>query len=175
MRTLVLTFAAGLLVMLAACNGGSNGNPPTQPTPDPAAVVGATGDGLLVIHPSALGANFALEVPIRITETGGGTADWTSARITFLAADGQEIARRELTADDIAAGGFTRIAARQDESYVLVFQINNTEFDDLTLTLRFVDRRDGELIVVDVPGTTFDGVDISLEPLNRPEAGHRLE
>jgi len=175
MRKLVLAFAAVLLVPLVACNGGSNGTPPTVPTPDPAAVIGATGNGFLVIHPSAIGANFAMEVPLIITETGGGTADWTSARITFFAADGQEIARRELTADDIADAGLTTIVARQDEAYILVFQINNTEFDDLTLTLRFVDRSNGELIVVDVAGSTFDGVDISLEPLHRPGAGHRLE
>ena len=107
MRKLVFTCAAVLVVTLAACGGGDNGTPPTQPTPDPAAVIAAVGDGFLVIHPSAIGANYAMEVPVRITETGGGTADWTSARITFLAVDGQEIARRELTADDIAAAGLT--------------------------------------------------------------------
>lgn len=121
------------------------------------------------------GANFAIEVPVRIRETGGGTADWTSARLILFSATGQEIGRRELTADDIAAAGFTRIAARQDEAYVMVFQISNTEFDDLTLTLRFGDRSDGGIVTVEVLGSTFDGVDISLEPLNRPGPGYRLE
>ncbi len=125
--------------------------------------------------PARSAPDYALEVPVRIRETGGGTADWTSARITFLSATGQETGRRELTADDIAAAGFTRIAARQDEAYVLVFQINNTEFDDLALTLRFVDRRDGRIVTVEVQGSTFDGVDISLEPLSRPGPGYRLD
>jgi hypothetical protein len=173
MRRLVLTFAAALPLMLGACGGDGPTKPP-PPAPDPAAVITASGDGFLTVHPSSQGFNAALEAPIVITETGGGSADWTSARFTAFR-NGQEIARREVTADDLAEAGLTLITARQSEAYVLIFHINTVDFDAWTVTLRFVDRADGRLIPVDVPASTWDGVDISLVPLSRPEPGYRLE
>jgi hypothetical protein len=174
MRKLVLTFAAALPLVFGACDG--NGGPPTTPSPPPppAAAITATGDGMLTIHPSLQGFNAALEAPVNIRETAGGSADWTSARFTALR-NGQEIARREITADLLAGAGFGRIAPNQNESYALVFHINTVDFDAWTITLRFSDRRDGRLLTVDVPGMTWDGVDISFEPLSRPEPGYRLE
>jgi hypothetical protein len=177
MRKLVWTFAVALPLALGACGGdgggGGGGGGLTAPT-TPAAAITATGDGMLTVHPSLQGFNGALEAPVIIRETSGGSADWTSARFTALK-NGQEIGRREITADVLAGAGFTRIAANQNESYVLVFHINSLDFDAWTITLRFADRRDGRLLTVDVPGTTWDGVDISFVPLTRPEPGYRLE
>jgi len=123
MRKLVLTFAAALPLALGAC-GGDN-DPVVGPSPplSTAAAITATGDGMLTVHPSLQGFNAALEAPIIIRETAGGSADWTSARFTALK-NGQEIARREVTADVLAGAGFTRIAPNQDEAYALVFHIN---------------------------------------------------
>jgi hypothetical protein len=175
MRKLVWTFAAALPLVLGAC-GGDSGTPagPSTPPPPPAAAISANGNGFLTVHPSLQGFNAALEAPITIRETAGGSADWTSARFTALK-NGQEIARREVTADVLAGAGFTRITARQNESYALVFHINTVDFDAWTITLRFVDRANGSALTVDVPASTWDGVDISFVPLNRPEPGYRLE
>ena len=175
MRKLVLTFAAALPLALGAC-GGDSGSPggPSTPRPTPAAVINAVGDGMLTVHPSLQGFNAALEAPVIIRETAGGSADWTSARFTAFRS-GQEIARREITADVLAGAGFTRIAPNQNETYALVFHINTVDFDAWTITLRFADQRDGRLLTVDVPASTWDGVDLSFAPLNRPEPGYRLE
>ncbi len=175
MRKLVWTFATALPLALGAC-GGDSGTPsaPSTPAPAPAAAIDAAGNGFLTVHPSSQGFNAALEVPVTIRETAGGSADWTSARFTALKS-GQEIARREVTADVLAGAGFTRIAPRQDEAYVLVFHINAADFDGWTITLRFVDRMNGSPLTVDVPASTWDGVDISFVPLNRDEPGYRLE
>jgi hypothetical protein len=173
MRKLFVTFAA--VVALGACGGGSEppGGPSTPPPP-PSAVITAAGDGTLVIHPSLQGFNYALEAPITIQEMAGGSADWTSARFTARR-NGQEIARREITADVLAGAGFTRIAPNQDEAYVLVFHLNTVDFDAWTVTLRFVDRATGSALTVDIPATTWDDVEVDLEPLSRPEPGYRLE
>jgi hypothetical protein len=58
----------------------------------------------------------------------------------------------------------------------MVFGFNSDDFDLVTLTLGFSDKRDGRQFQVNVPGETFDGVNVSLEPLSRPtQSVHRLE
>jgi hypothetical protein len=160
-------FALAPLVFAAAC-GGDGGSPTvvtTPPPPVPAATITATGAGALVLHPS-LNPTFAvaMETPIRVTETTGGTADWNFARMQlFLGA--QEMERVELGADQIAAAGFNRIAANSNSAYNVLFRFNSSNFDRVDITLGFGDRRDGRQFTVLVPFDSFTDVNVSLTPL----------
>jgi len=141
------------------------------PTPVPSAAITATGAGALIIHPSLHPDLFyALETPVRITESGGGTADWNYARIAFFLG-GAEIERYELGANDIRAAGYSRIAARSNEVYTIVFRFNSEDFDRVDITLGFGDIKDGRLFEVAVPFDSFSDVGISLTPLYVPGAG----
>src|SRR5512143_2574658 len=100
-----------LAAALAGCGGSSpsSSTPPTTLPPTPAATITATGEGALVLHPSSDSRfHFALESPIRVTETTGGTASWNFARISYFLS-GREVERNELGANDIATAGFSRI------------------------------------------------------------------
>jgi hypothetical protein len=163
------------LVAFAACGGDGNG-PPTALPITPTVSITATGNGLLVIHPS-LDAVWCckLYTPITVQETAGGTASWNFARFSVWL-NGVEIERGEIGADILAQPpDWTSIEARQDEDYALVFGINSTDFDDLTLTLGFSDRKDGRQFMEDIPFTSFDGVDLSVIPLARETGVHRLD
>jgi hypothetical protein len=164
-----------LAVVLAAavlpgCGGGS-GSPtvassPTPPPP-PAAIVTGTGAGSLVLHPS-LDPRFAIamETPIRLTETAGGSADWGFARMQFFRR-GAEVERVELTANDIVKGlGTNRISASSNKVYSLLFRFNSDDFDDIALTLGFSDVKDARQFTVNVNGNTFNDVAVSLTPLS---------
>lgn len=109
----------------------------------PAATVTATGEGALVLHPS-LDTRFtcALETPIRITETAGGTADWNFARISFFR-NGAEIERFELGSDAIRNAGFSRLTARSNRLIQVAFRLNSDAFDRVDITLGFGDLKDG--------------------------------
>jgi hypothetical protein len=103
----VIRDAAALVLVggLSACGGGGN--------------------GALVIHPS-LDSRFgcALETPMRITETAGGTADWNFARFhTFLA--GREVERNEIGSDVIRNAGYGRVAASSNQTVTALFRINS--------------------------------------------------
>lgn len=176
MRRLALTFAAALPLMLGACGGdGGPTTPPTPtPTPPPSAAITVTGNGYLTLHPSLRGLPAAMEVPIRIRETAGGTATWQWAQYAVYAG-GQELGRKRITQDQIRTAGFADIAARQDETYVLVYDISRTDFDDFSITLGFADKKDGRTFEVRTPLSSFDGVDISLVPLVRPPSGFRAD
>jgi len=179
MRRMILVAACAASMLISAC-GGDSGSAPTPaptPTPVPSAAITSVGAGALVVHPSANPAwTVSLYVPIRIQETAGGTATWNYARMS-LWRNGVEVERGEIGADIIASPpSWANILARQNETYGMVFGFNNDNFDLVTLTLGFSDKRDGRQFVVAVPGETFDGVNISLEPLNRPaQSVHRLE
>src|SRR5262245_27286482 len=132
-RTRVLTRAAvlGALLSLGACGGGSNGPTPLPPTPPPtpAAAVSAAGGGALGSHPSLDGRfGFALETPMRVTETGGGTADWNFARFQTFRAN-REVERNELGSDVIRAAGYGRISASSNQVVTAVFRMNSSDFD----------------------------------------------
>jgi hypothetical protein len=161
------TSAGALLVFLAACGGGGNpaAPPPPTPPPVPAVTITAIGAGALVIHPS-INPNFAvaMETPIRVTETTGGTADWNFARMQFLL-NGQEIERTELGANQIAAAGFNRIAARSNSVYNVVFRFSSSNFDDILITLGFGDVKDGRQFTTSVSFGSFTGVNLNLTPL----------
>jgi hypothetical protein len=155
-----------LAIGLAGCGSSSPTTPITPVTqpPAPHAAVTATGVGLLVVHPSA-DSRFAvaLETPIRIQETGGGTADWNFARISLLN-HGAEIERGEIGADVIKAAGYSRITARSNAVYTLYFHFNSSNFDQVNITLGFGDVNYGAAFNADVPFNSFSGVDISIIP-----------
>ena len=165
-------FGVLLAAVLAGCGGGSSPSAPTPtPTPVPAATIAATGEGALVLHPSLDSRfTFALETPIRITETTGGTASWNFARISFFLS-GTEIERNELGATDISNAGYNRIAARNNTLYSVIFRANSGDFDRVDITLGFSDLKDARQFTVDVPFNSFSDVNLSLTPMFVPGRG----
>lgn len=155
------------LTAILSCGGGSGAPTPVTTTlpPVPSAAITSTGEGALVIHPSLdTRFGFALETPIRITETTGGTADWNFARIAFFR-NGAEIERNELGSDTIRAAGFGRIAARSNQLVRVAFRLNSDDFDRVDITLGFGDVKDGRQFTALVPFTSFTDVTISPTPL----------
>jgi hypothetical protein len=168
----VPALAAFAVLLLASCGGGGGGSPTTPSTAPstPAVSITAAGEGNMVIHPSLDSRfAFALETPIRITETAGGTADWNFARIQLLR-KGQEVERYELGADVIERAGYKRIAARSNQLYTIAFRFNNEDFDDGAVTLGFSDLKDGRQFTVSAADNWAD-VTISLTPLSVPAEG----
>jgi hypothetical protein len=161
-----------LAATLPACGGGGGTTqpPPVTAPPVPAVAITAKGEGALVVHPSADSRfAFALETPIRITETAGGTADWNFARITLLK-KGKVNEVFELGSDVIERAGFKKVAARSDRVISMAFRFNDENFDDGLVTLGFADLKDGrQFTVADVTG--WNDVQISLTPLSVPESG----
>jgi hypothetical protein len=162
------SLVVGLVVALAACGGGGVTNPPPPtPPPVPAVAIAATGEGALVLHPSASPTySFTLETPIRLQESGGGTADWNFARFSVLKG-GKEIERGELGSDTIRAAGFSRIQARSNSVYTVFFRFNSSDFDDLQVICGFSDLKDARQFTVNVTGN-WTAVNISLTPARRP-------
>lgn len=157
---------ASLLLAATACGGnGSPAQPATvAPPATPNASITATGAGSLVLHPSAVSAfAVALATPIRITESAGGSADWGFARMQIFSG-GREVERTELTANDIRAAGFGRIAASSNQVYRVFFRFNSLDFDRIEITLGFSDVRDGRQFTVTVPPDSFTDVDVDLTP-----------
>jgi hypothetical protein len=155
---------------LAACGGGgssTSSTPVTTTPPTPAVGITATGQGNLVLHPSLAAAyTYTLETPIRIRETGGGTADWNFARFSVIKG-GREIERGEVGSDTIRSAGYSRITASSDKTYNVFFRFNSTDFDDLRVTLGFADLKDARQFTVDVVDNWGD-VTISLTPAAFP-------
>jgi hypothetical protein len=171
-RVLTLAVAAAITAGLSAC-GSSPTSPPPPPTPPPtpAAAITATGSGALVVHPSLDSRfGFALETPIRITETGGGSADWDFARISIFKS-GAEIERYELGADVIDKAGYKRITAKSDKVYTVVYRLNSDDFDRVDITLGFGDLKDARQFTAAVPFGSFTGVNLSLTPMFVPADG----
>jgi hypothetical protein len=168
-----LAYSIALVAMLSACGGGPVTPPTTLPTPPPtpASTIAAAGAGLLVIHPSLDSRlTFAFESPIRITESTGGTADWNFARMEMFR-KGTKIEVYELGADVIDRAGFKRVAANSNKTYTVAFRTNQDDFDDIIMTLGFSDLKDGRQFTVQVPLSSFAGVDISIIPLSVPDHG----
>jgi hypothetical protein len=59
------------------------------------------------------GSAAALETPLRLIESTGGTADWNFARFQLFL-NGREIERNEIGSDAIRAGGFGRVGANSN-------------------------------------------------------------
>ena len=159
--------AVSLLLALAGCGDKvTNPPPPPPPPPPPSAAITATGGGALVLHPSANPTfAIAMETPVRITETAGGTADWGFARMSIFLR-GVEVERTELNANDIRAAGYGRIAASSNTVYRLLFRFNSDDFDRIDMTLGFSDVKDGRQFNVAVPFNSFTDINIGLNPLS---------
>jgi hypothetical protein len=156
-----------VLLVLPGCGGGNSvTTPPVTQPPTPAAAITTTGAGSLVLHPS-LNPTFsvAMETPIRIQETAGGSADWGFARMS-LVRNGVEVERIELNANDIRAAGFGRVAANSNTVYNVLFRFNSDDFDRIDITLGFSDVKDGRQFTTAVAGSTFTDVTVSLTPLS---------
>lgn len=151
---------------LTECSGSTL--TPTTPTVTvPAAAIQANGEGALVLHPS-LDTRFAvaMETPIRVRETAGGTATWDFARLSLIR-NGLEIERSELGSNVISAAGLARITANGNDLRKLTFRFNSGDFTQANITLGFVDAKDGRVFTVDVP-FLFSDVTISFTPLSVP-------
>jgi hypothetical protein len=134
-------------------------------------VVTAVGEGDLVVHPSADPRfSFALETPLRIRETAGGTVDWNFARISFFLAS-REVERFELGSDVIRAAGYSRIAANSNQLVRVAFRANADDFDRVDILLGFADLKDARQFTLPVPFDSFTDVTVSLTPLTRPKDG----
>lgn len=168
-----VTAAVVAVIVFGSCGGGG-GSSPTTPTvtqpPTPAVAITARGEGNLVIHPSLDSRLFfALETPVRISETAGGTADWNFARIQLFKR-GVENERYELGADVIERAGYKKIGARSNQLYTLIFRFNDENFETATITLGFSDLKDGRQFTVNnVDGWTDVG--LSFTPLSVPPGG----
>ena len=169
-----LAIGLTLAAMLGACGSNPMGPPPPPTTtlpPTPAASITASGAGVLVVHPSLDSRlAFALETPVRIAETTGGTADWNFARMQLFR-KGSEIERYELGADIIDRAGFKRVVANSNKIYTIAFRMNHDDFDDILMTLGFSDLKDGRQFTAEVPLSSFAGVDGSPVPLSLPGGG----
>ena len=162
-----------LLGLLNACGGGGDNGfiPPPPPPPTPAATITGMGEGCLTIHPSTdRRFGVALETPLRITETTGGTADWNFARISIFRG-GAEIERFELGSDVIRAGGYGRINPRSNQLVSVTFRQNSSDFDRVDITLGFGDIKDARQFTVPVPFTSFNDVCLSFTPMSVPPSG----
>ena len=155
------------LSLLTACGSDKGVDPPpVSPPPTPDAVVTATGDGDLVLHPSIDPAYaIAMEAPIRLTETAGGSADWNFARMS-LRLGGNEIERSEMGASALRSSGLGPITARSNRNYPVVFRFNSSDFDDVQITLGFGDTKDGRQFTASVPLETFHDVNLSFTPMS---------
>lgn len=171
-RVVAGVVACGLAVSLTACGGGGGG-PTTPPVTTPAAsraTVEATGNGALTVHPSADPTfGFALEVPIRIRETGGGEADWQYARMSLFLG-GREVERAEIGSDIIRAGGYSRLTARSDKNVTLVYRLNTDDFDRVDLVLGLADINYANQFTAQVPFSSFTDINVSFTPLSVPSA-----
>lgn len=164
-----LALSALAVSLLAGCGGDAPPvvGPSTVAAPTPSASITATGGGALVIHPSInLIYVVAMETPIRITETAGGSADWSFARMSIYRG-GVEIERAEMGAGALAAAGFGRIPPNSNQVYRTIFRFNADDFDRIDLTLGFSDLKDGRQFTVIVPFDSFTDVNLSFNPLSR--------
>jgi hypothetical protein len=161
-----------MVIGLTACGGGTvTDPPPVTPPPTPAATITAVGAGNLVLHPSMDPRfGFALETPMRLTETTGGSADWNFARFQLYLA-GKEVERNEIGSDTIRSLGFGRIGARSNQVVTALFRLNSDDFDRIDITLGFGDLKDARQFTVTVPGSSFPDVNVSFVPMFAPVEG----
>jgi hypothetical protein len=161
------------MVALSACGGGGSPTqlPPPTPPPTPTATISATGAGSIVVHPS-LDSRFgaALETPMRLIESAGGTADWNFARFQLYLGN-REIERNEIGSDAIRAAGFGRVAASSNRVVTALFRINSDDFDRIDITLGFADLKDARQFTVPVAFSTFTDVTLSFVPMFAPPRG----
>lgn len=157
--------------VFAGCgdSGGTSPTPTTTTTAVPAAAIQVSGNGDIAVHPSAVAAfDFAVEFPIRIQETAGGTAIWNFFRVSYFK-NGVEIERNEQGADAIQAAGYRNIGARATITPNVITRNNSVDWDDVELRLGFTDNRDARVFEQILTLDSFDGVVIDLTPALIPE------
>ena len=80
--------AAVTAASLAGCGDSGTTTPTTTttaPPPTPSAQIEVHGNGNIILHPSANPTfSLAVEFPLRIQETAGGTAIWNFFRVSYL-------------------------------------------------------------------------------------------
>lgn len=171
-RSIILLTSIAVAALLAACGDGgptTRTTTTTAPPPAAAAVIEISGNGDIRVQPSLdtrYGA--AIVFPVRIQETGGGTAIWNFFRVSYFQ-NGAEIERFEQGADAIAAAGYRDIAARANMTVNVVTRVNSTDWDDVRLTLGFIDNRDGRMFDGSLTLDAFDGVVLDLTPTLLPD------
>jgi hypothetical protein len=111
----------------------------------------------------------AVVFPISIRETAGGTATWNFMRVSYLR-EGREIERAERTASEIAAAGASNVGARANLTYSVTLRSNSEDWDQVTLTLGFSDKKDGREFTTTVPFASFTGVILDFTPAVAPNA-----
>ena len=168
-------FGVATVLLLFGCGDGGDKTPtrPTPPPPTPSAVVEVTGSGTITVHPSRNRRFFfAWKFPIRIRETGGGTATWTFFRYSFFK-DGRQVERYEWTSNDIRSAGYSDIAARSDQRISITMRSNVRAdgFDALQLLAGFADKKDGAVREVEVRLSSFDAVRVDRTPALLPGKG----
>ena len=168
-------FSVATVLLLFGCGDGGSKTPtrstPPPPPPTPSAVVEVTGSGAVTIHPSRNRRFlFAWKFPIRIRETGGGTATWAFFRYSFFK-NGREVERYEWTANDIRSAGYSDIAARSDQRFSVTMRSNAKaeEWDGLQLLAGFTDKKDGTVQEREVRLSSFDDIRVDLTPALLPE------
>ena len=160
-----------LALFLVSCGSDkSSPSAPSAPPPTPSAVVEVTGSGTITVHPSRNRRFFfAWKFPVRIRETGGGTATWAFFRYSFFK-NGRQVERYEWTSDDIRSAGYRDIAARSDQRISITMRSNVKAdgFDALQLLAGFVDKKDGTVREIEVHLSSFDDVRVDLTPALLP-------
>ena len=170
MKRLAPLLALALAPGFMGCDDDDESATVASVTELPAAAVTSTGDGPLVLHPSADPAwGWALSAPVRIAEHVGGSADWNWARLSVFQA-GIEVERAEIGADVLNAAGIARVEPLSSRTHALVFRLNSNAFDFLILELQFTDLKDGREFPSGVPFETFSGVGVSPDPLSVPQS-----
>ena len=170
-RKAILSVATVLL--LFGCGDGGSNSPtrstPPPPPPVPSAAIQVTASGTITVHPSR-DRRFccATKFPIRIRETGGGTATWNFLRVAYFQR-GRELERYEIVSDDLLQSGVRDIAANSDDRISVTTRSNSTSFDDVQILLGFSDKKDGRVLEVRLNLRGFDGVRVDLTPAFLPE------
>ena len=167
-----LLMSIAVAAVFAACGDDPPPPPPTlpiMPTAVPAAAIQVSGNGDIAVHPSAVAAfAVAVEFPIRIQETAGGTAIWNFFRVSYFK-NGREIERNEQGADAIQAAGYRNIGARATITADIITRANSSDWDDLELRLGFTDNKDARVFEQVLNLDSFDGVVLDLTPALIPD------
>ena len=170
---LKLAFLAVSCLMFSACGGGSSSpTPVTTLPPTPNATIETVGAGRIEVHPSAVSSHaVAVVFPISIRETAGGSANWNFMRVSYLL-EGREIERAERTATEISATGASNIGPRASVTQNVTLRSNSNDWDDVTITLGFSDKKDGRQFTTNVPFNSFSGVILDFSPAVAPGPPH---
>jgi len=153
--------------VLSSC-GDSGSSSPTQPAGPTAAGILVTANGTIVVHPSAEpGFGVALEIPIQIRETLGGSATWNFFAISWFF-NGRQVERNQVGPNDIRATGFADIGPNSTASPVVLVRTNVDDFDDLDILLGFTDTNTGASFQRMLSLEDFEGSILDLTPALLP-------